>query len=183
MPVVRTNGRTWGHVTTSHYQNFSYAMLTKFSYSWCSAASESSALLHNGCYKKASGKPGWNITFLVVLAEHLKRFSCFSRRNIPSGNSCSISTKPSVSFSRGRFFDKWNWFVQMVNKIPGQNLLVLNFAYHFPKLWSDRFSHLNCKQPLLSLVSGSLFQMRKNNYDTDLPKTCIVDTGSIRMQQ
>ena len=27
------------------------------------------------------------------------------------------------------FFGKWNWFVQMVNVIPGRNLPVLNFAY------------------------------------------------------
>ena len=112
-----------------------------------------------------------------------KGFPVFSGRNIPNGNSCSISTKPSVSFPRGRFFDKWNWFVQMVNETPGQNLTVVNFAYHFLKLWSDWFSHLNCKQPPLSRVSGSLFQMRKSNYDTDLPKTCIVDTGWIGMQQ
>ena len=39
MPIVWTKG----HVTTSHYQNFSYVMITKFSYSWCSAARESSS--------------------------------------------------------------------------------------------------------------------------------------------
>ena len=26
------------------------------------------------------------------------------------------------------FFSKWNWFVQMVNAIPGRNIPVLNFA-------------------------------------------------------
>ena len=30
-------------------------------------------------------------------------------------------------------FGKWNWFVQMVNAIPGRNLPGLNFAYH---LWT-----------------------------------------------
>ena len=37
------------------------------------------------------------------------------------------SFRPSRSF-----FGKWNWFVQMVNAIPGRNLLVLNFEYHCP---------------------------------------------------
>ena len=27
-------------------------------------------------------------------------------------------------------FGKWNWFVQMVNAIPGRKLRVLTFAYH-----------------------------------------------------
>ena len=30
-------------------------------------------------------------------------------------------------------FGKWNWFVQMVNAMPGRNLPGLNFAYH---LWT-----------------------------------------------
>ena len=46
------------------------------------------------------------------------------------------SFRPSQSFSY-----KWNWFVQMVNTIPGRNLPVLNFAYHLPKPWSDWFAH------------------------------------------
>ena len=37
------------------------------------------------------------------------------------------------------FFGKWNWFVQMLNAIPGQKLRVLNFAYHLPK--PNRFAH------------------------------------------
>ena len=28
------------------------------------------------------------------------------------------------------FFGKWDWFVQIVNTIPGRNLSVLNFSYH-----------------------------------------------------
>ena len=35
----------------------------------------------------------------------------------------------------------------MVNAISGQNFPVLNFAYHLPKLWSDRFVDVNGKQP------------------------------------
>ena len=56
----------------------------------------------------------WNTTFWVVLAENVweqrniwKGSPVFSGRNIPIGNSCSISSKPSlkpVSGLRGRFF-------------------------------------------------------------------------------
>ena len=46
------------------------------------------------------------------------------------------SFRPSRSFS-----NKWNWLVQMVNAISGRNIPVLNFAYHLPKPWSDRFAH------------------------------------------
>ena len=42
----------------------------------------------------------------------------------------------SLRFSR-LFFSKWNWFVQMVNAIPGRHLLALNFAYHLSKPWSE----------------------------------------------
>ena len=36
----------------------------------------------------------------------------------------------------------------MVNAIPGGNVLVLNFAYHLPKLWTDQFAQVSGKQPL-----------------------------------
>ena len=55
------------------------------------------------------------------------------------------------------FFGKWNWFVQMVNAIPVRNLPVLNFAYHLPKPWTDRFAHVNGKQ---SMLTGSIFNTR-----------------------
>ena len=42
------------------------------------------------------------------------------------------SFRPSQSF-----FGKGNWFVQMVNVLPRQNLPVWNFAYHLPKLWTN----------------------------------------------
>ena len=55
----------------------------------------------------------------------------------------------SFSFSRP-FFGKCSWLVQMVNSIPGGNFSVLNFAYDFiPKPWTDRFAHVNGKQPRL----------------------------------
>ena len=53
----------------------------------------------------------------------------FSGRNIPSGNSCSISSKPSLipgSGLRGRFFGN----LICTNAIPGRHLPVLNFPYH-----------------------------------------------------
>ena len=53
------------------------------------------------------------------------------------------SFRPSRSFS-----GKWNWFVQMANAIPEWNLPVLNFAFHLPELWTDRFAHENGKKPL-----------------------------------
>ena len=65
------------------------------------------------------------------------------------------SFRPSQSFSY-----KWNWFVQMVNAIPGRNLTVLNFAYHLPKPWTDQFAHVNGKQPLFLIslnLQGSFF--------------------------
>ena len=57
------------------------------------------------------------------------------------------SFRPLRSFS-----SKWNWFVQMVNAIPGWNLPVLNFEYHLPKPWTDRFAHVNGKQPVSELT-------------------------------
>ena len=51
--------------------------------------------------------------------EHLYRKSSFFERNVPIGNSCSISWKPSVwyRFTFPLFFGKWNWFVKWVNVI------------------------------------------------------------------
>ena len=59
----------------------------------------------------------------------------FPGRNIPNGISCTICSKPSRSS-----FGNWNWFVQMINAIPGWNLPVLNFAYHLPRSWTDAFA-------------------------------------------
>ena len=51
------------------------------------------------------------------------------------------------------FSDERNWFVEMVNAIPGRNLSVLNFANHLPKQWTDRFAHVNGKQPLTPITA------------------------------
>ena len=38
----------------------------------------------------------------------------------------------------------------MIKAILGRNLPVLNFAYNLPtKLWTDRFAHVNGKQPFI----------------------------------
>ena len=51
-------------------------------------------------------------------------------------------------FSRP-FFGKWNWLVivKMVNVTSGRNLPVLNCSYLLPKAWTNRFVHVNGKQP------------------------------------
>ena len=54
------------------------------------------------------------------------------------------SSKPSlipVSGLRSRFPINGTDSYNVVNAIPGRNLPVLNFAYHLPKPWSDRFAH------------------------------------------
>ena len=51
----------------------------------------------------------------------------------------------TLRFSRP-FFGKWNWFVRMVNAIPGRHLLALNFAYHLPKPWTEWYVRVNGKQ-------------------------------------
>ena len=87
--------------------------------------------------------------------EHLKRQSCFSGRNVPSGNLCSIFSKSFLipgSGLRGRFLVNGTDLLQMVNAIPGRNLPALNFAYHLPRPWTDRFTHVNGKQPASPLV-------------------------------
>ena len=52
----------------------------------------------------------------------------------------------TLRFSRP-FFGKWNWFVRMVNAIPGRHLLALNFAYHLSKPWTEWYVRVNGKQP------------------------------------
>ena len=62
-----------------------------------------------------------------------------------------------TSFLSSRpFFSQWNWFVQMVNAIPGRNLPVLNFAYHLPKPRTDRFVHVNGKPSLFPYLKTAL---------------------------
>ena len=50
-----------------------------------------------------------------------------------------------------------------INAIPGRNLLVLNFAHHLPKPWTDRFAHVNGKQPGFLGNTGRSYVARENN--------------------
>ena len=51
----------------------------------------------------------------------------------------------------------------MINAIPGRNLLVLNFAHHLPKAWTDRLAHVNGKQPGFLGNTGRSYEARENN--------------------
>ena len=86
---------------------------------------------------KFSRKSGW-----VVLSENFREQQniwkggpVFSGQNIP--NWIRVPYLQSHLWNRVQafavVFGKWNWFVQMVNAIPGRNLPGLNFAYH---LWT-----------------------------------------------
>ena len=103
--------------------------------------------------------------FLVVPAENFRE-----QRNIWKGSPvfpdgifqteiwvylCKTIFDTSFRPSRS-FFGKWNWFVQMVNAIPGRNLPVLNFEHHLPKPWTDWFAHIKSKQTILT-TSTSCF--------------------------
>ena len=109
----------------------------------------------------------WNATtFRVVPAENsleersiwkkivrFLRMAEFSKRKFVFH---SISSKQPF-FTRFRpsqpFFGKWFGFVHIENAIPGWNWLVLIFAYHLPKAWTDRFADVNnCQSP--SRLSG-----------------------------
>ena len=76
--------------------------------------------------------------------EHLRRYSCFFGHSVRQENSCSISSKPTFQAFAAPFFSKWNWFVQMVNAIPGRNLPLLNLDYHLPKPWTDCLCAKSC---------------------------------------
>ena len=59
----------------------------------------------------------------------------------------------TLRFSRPSF-GKSNWFVQMVNAIPGRDLIALNFAYHLPKPWTEWYVRVNDKQPKTRIILG-----------------------------
>ena len=81
--------------------------------------------------------------------EHLKKVVLFFRTEYSKQKFVFHFYKAifDTSFRRSPSFSgKWNWFVWA---IPGWNLSVLNFGYHFPKPWTDpdRFAHVSAKQP------------------------------------
>ena len=61
------------------------------------------------------------------------------------------------------FFGKCSSLVKKVNAIPGRNLPVLNFAYHLPKPWTDRFAHVNGNNPLFPgiLRAGAEYRQKE----------------------
>ena len=63
------------------------------------------------------------------------------------------------------FFDKWNWFVPMVNAILGWNLPVLNCAFHLSRPWTDWFAHANNKQPKFPAVTHANKVISKSKND------------------
>ena len=98
--------------------------------------------------KRNSDFSGWFRWNIFWSKRFLKRWSCFSRQNIPIGNSCSqlesclkamFDTTQATSFRLSRpFFVEWNWFGQMVNAIPRRNLPVLNFASQIRSNYRNR---------------------------------------------
>ena len=78
-----------------------------------------------------------------------------------SPTKCSANVPLRYTFP---FFGKWNWSVQMLNAISGQNLPVLNFAYHLPKPWTNWYANLDSKQPkFFFYLSYTVLYFYKNN--------------------
>ena len=111
--------------------------------------------------QKFSGKPGWKVNRTRLFGSSQRKISgrngtsekvvLFSRMEYSKRKFVFHFFKAifDTSFRPSRpFSGKWNWFVHMVNAIPGRNLPVLNFANHWPKPRTDRFAHVNGKQPL-----------------------------------
>ena len=118
---------------------------------------------HTGCLpftQKVSQKPGykvngtrlfrlfkWKISGSNGTSEKVVLFpgsECFKRKFVCHFFKAFFHTSSRLSRP---FWGVWNRFVQMVNAILGWNLPALNFAYHLPKPWTDRFAHVNSKQP------------------------------------
>lgn len=140
--------QTWAiFPLTQHHTLVSLVTKPSSLITWTYHEVETAVVYH---MQKVSRKSSWqaNETWLfrslkLWATEFLKR-QHFSVPNVPSRNSCSISSKSSskaplipVAGFHSRFFGKWIWFVQMVNEINGRNLPVMNFAYHLPKPWID----------------------------------------------
>ena len=145
--------------------------------------------------QNVSGNPvekWWNTTFWVVPAENSREQQNILKgcRIFPDGMFQREIRVPVDSSFRPSWplFGKWNRVLQMVDVIPGRNLLVLKFAYHLPKPWTVRFAQVNCKKlsqatwpethrpcaiisgletllldSLVSLVTSTLIWKKKNN--------------------
>jgi len=94
----------------------------------------------------------WSTTFWVASTENFRE-----QRNLWKGSpvfldGIHVAFFEAIFYTSFRlsllFFGKCSWFVQMVNEILWGRWPVLNFGYHFPKPWIDRFAHANNKQQL-----------------------------------
>ena len=85
----------------------------------------------------------WNTTFRVVPAENSRE-----QRNIRKGSTVSLvgifQTEIPVLFLKSHL---WYQF-QAFEAVIGSRKWFVNFAYHLPKPWTDRFAHVNGKQPV-----------------------------------
>ena len=107
--------------------------------------SNSGCLQLTKCFRKIRLESKSNNFFCVVPAENFRE-----QRHISNDSPVFPDGIFDGSFRLSRpFVGKWNWFVQMVNAIPGSDLPLLNFAYHLTKPSTHRFADLNGKQPLL----------------------------------
>ena len=97
--------------------------------------------------------------------EHLKRFSCFSRRNIQT--EIDTGFRPSRSF-----FGNLNWFIKLVNEIQGQNLPGRDEKRSPLKTpaWEamDRPA-CQCIKNIATLTVHDLFWMLQCNFDASRP--------------
>ena len=104
--------------------------------------------VHPGClpftkiFPKIRLESKWNTTLWVVLSE-ISGSNKTSEKVVLFFPDGIFQTEIRVPYLQSHLwnrvqafavvFGKWNWFVQMVNAIPGRNLPGLNFAYH---LWT-----------------------------------------------
>ena len=97
-------------------------------------------------FQKIRLESKWHMTLLVVPAENFREREGSSQKVVPFFRTeCStriivflfFKTNFDTSFRLLRpFYGKWNWFVQMVNAIPGGKFPIPNFAYHLSKPWT-----------------------------------------------
>ena len=107
--------------------------------------------------QKASGNSGGKLNVSLVTESFQRKISgsngtsdkvvLFSGRNIPNGNSCWF-LQSHLWYRFQAFAAVFSVTGTCTNAIPGRHLRVLNFHYHKPKAWIDRFAHVNGKQPL-----------------------------------
>ena len=126
----------------------------------------------------------WNTTFWVVPAENSREQQNISKgcRIFPDGMFQREIRVPVDSSFRPSwpFFSKWNWFVQMVNAIPGRNLPVLDCLPFTQtcKPWTDRFAHVKGKQPILTQFIWPEKKKLLKKISKKLPTECLYGTST-----